>query len=364
MAKLLVDLGERSYEIIIAAGLLDKVGDLIAARSGANQLLLVSNPLVFSLYGEKVLTALSGQGFDVDVALMPDGESYKNIKEAMKIIDRAVHIGLERSSAVVALGGGVVGDLAGLVAALYQRGIEFIQIPTTLLAQVDSSVGGKVAVNHRRGKNLIGAFHQPAVVLIDTDTLATLSVRDYLSGLGEVVKYAIAFDADLFTYLEQHQEHILNRDPSALQHLIQRCCQLKSIVVARDEREGGVRMSLNLGHTFGHALEKIGHYQEHTHGEAVAMGTMAAAFLSNQLDILSEDELRRIGFLLGSLHLPAKLPDTPAATIYRNMLTDKKVQAKKLRLVLPEAIGSYTIRDDVPRHMIIKAINAAQHIQK
>lgn len=362
MAKLTVDLGERSYEIIIAADLLGKAGELIASRTGINKVLLVSNPLVFSLYGEKVAGSLRGNGFEVATALMPDGESYKNIKEAMKIIDRAVSCGIERSSLIVALGGGVVGDLAGLVAAIYQRGVRFVQIPTTLLAQVDSSVGGKVAVNHRRGKNLIGAFHQPALVVADTSTLTTLSPRDYLSGLGEVIKYGVAFDADLFSYLEKHHQQILKREETVLEHVILRCCGLKSMVVAKDEREDNVRISLNLGHTFGHALEKMGNYREYCHGEAVAMGTVAASLLSNHLGMLSDDELERILRLFDHLGLPTAFPENPAA-IYRYMLHDKKIQAGKLRLVLPAAIGSYAIRDDVSRAMIIRAMETARHMR-
>lgn len=362
MAKLLVDLGERSYNIHIGANLLDKAGEFIRLEHSPGQVLLVSNPLVFSLYGEKVTNSLTKQGYSVSVALMPDGEPHKNVKEAMKIIDQSVRIGLERSSLVLALGGGVVGDLAGFVAAIYQRGVRFIQIPTTLLAQVDSSVGGKVAVNHRYGKNLIGAFHQPGLVLADTATLRTLTDRDYLSGLGEVIKYSIIFDADFFDYLEQHYIQILKRDELVLQYVILRCCQLKSIIVARDELENDVRMSLNLGHTFGHALEKIGRYRDHTHGEAVVMGTIAASVLSRDLGMLSDEELLRITKLCQALHLPVIFPQYNTATVYRHMLNDKKVHSGKMRLVLPTSIGHYTIRGDVPRAAVLKAISAAQQI--
>ena len=208
MTELSVDLGKRSYNILIGSGLLHEAGRLIQELTGTQQALLVSNPLVFSLYGEQVVNSLSRQGMRLVVAQMPDGEQYKNVQEAMKIIDRAVQAGLERSGVVVALGGGVVGDLAGFVAAIYRRGIRLVQIPTTLLAQVDSSVGGKVAVNHSEGKNLIGAFHQPVLVIVDSHTLLSLSGRDYLSGLGEVVKYALTFDADLFSCLEKSSEQI------------------------------------------------------------------------------------------------------------------------------------------------------------
>lgn len=363
MAKLLVDLGERSYNILIGADLLGKAGELIRVGHGLGQVLLVSNPLVFSLYGEKVSNSLVKQGYSVSVALMPDGETHKNVKEAMRVIDQAVRTGLERSGLVVALGGGVVGDLAGFVAAIYQRGVKFIQIPTTLLAQVDSSVGGKVAVNHRHGKNLIGAFHQPGLVIVDTDTLMTLSDRDYLSGLGEVIKYAIIFDADFFKYLEKHHIKALKRDKSVMRYTIQRCCQLKSVIVARDELENDVRMSLNLGHTFGHALEKIGGYRDYTHGEAVVMGTVVASILSRDLGTLGDEDLLRIIQLCRVLKLPVKCPRVAAAAIYRHMRNDKKVHSGKMRLVLPTSIGQYTIRDDVPRASVLKAISAAQQIE-
>jgi 3-dehydroquinate synthase len=360
--KLRVDLGERSYNIMIGSGILDEAGALIKAQAGVQKVLLVSNPLVFSLYGERVLNSLAGQGMKVAVAQMPDGEQFKNVKEAMKIVDQAVRAGLERSSAVVALGGGVVGDLAGFVAAIYQRGIRLVQIPTTLLSQVDSSVGGKVAVNHRQGKNLIGAFHQPALVIIDSNTLLSLSSRDYLSGLGEVVKYGITFDADFVCYLEKHREQILNRDKKVLEAIIHSCCELKRMIVAQDEREDDLRMSLNLGHTFGHALEKLGRYRVYTHGEAVAIGTVAAAILATKLGMLNEQDLKRIGDLYQGLGLETRFPGYPPATVYRHMQNDKKVKEGQLRLVLPEGIGHFTIRDDVPRRAVIEAIASAQSL--
>lgn len=360
MVVLPVDLGNRSYNIMIGQGLLEQAGALIAQWVGMQRALLVSNPLVFSLYGEQVLHSLDEQGIKVVVALMPDGERFKNIKQAMKILDQAVRTGLERSSTVIALGGGVVGDLAGFVSAVYQRGTPMVQIPTTLLAQVDSSVGGKVAVNHRQGKNLIGAFHQPRLVLVDTCTSNTLTPRDYKSGLGEVVKYGITFDAGLFSYIEQHSEPIIQRSSPVLAKLIECCCQLKSRVVARDEHEDGLRMSLNMGHTFGHALEKLGHYNDHTHGEAVVMGTMAAACLACKLDLLTADELLRLNNLYSRLGLDSRFPGYSPTAVYRHMQKDKKVSQGKIRLVLPEGIGHFTIRDDISRQCILQAIKMAQ----
>ncbi|MGI6435086.1 MAG: 3-dehydroquinate synthase [Syntrophomonadaceae bacterium] len=360
VAILPVDLGNRSYDIMIGPGLLEQAGALIAQQVGMQRALLVSNPLVFSLYGEKVLQSMDEQGMTVTVALMPDGERFKNIKEAMKVLDQAVRAGLERFSPVIALGGGVVGDLAGFVSAIYQRGTPLVQIPTTLLAQVDSSVGGKVAVNHRQGKNLIGAFHQPRLVLIDTCTLNTLTPRDYRSGLGEVVKYGMAFDAELFSYIEQHSGPIIQRSSPVLAWLIECCCRLKSQIVARDEHEQGLRMSLNLGHTFGHALEKLGHYNEYTHGEAVVMGTMAAACLACHLGLLAADELMRLNNLYDRLGLRSRFPDYSPAAVYRLMQKDKKVSQGKMRLILPEGIGNFAIRDDVSRQTILQAINMAR----
>ncbi len=355
-----VDLGKRSYNIMIGQGLLQQSGGLIAGQLGAQKALLVSNPLVFSLYGERCLLALEEQGMQVIVALMPDGEPFKNMEEAMKILDEAVRAGLERFYPILALGGGVVGDLAGFVSAVYQRGTPFVQLPTTLLAQVDSSVGGKVAVNHGQGKNLIGAFHQPGLVIIDTSTLETLSLRDYLSGLGEVIKYALSFDHDLFSYIEQHSDPIMRRDKSVLAHLIEACCRLKSQIVAQDEHEQGLRMSLNMGHTFGHALEKLGDYREFTHGEAVAIGTMAAAQLSCQLGFLLPAELLRLKQLYASLGLNPSFPQYPAEQVYTLMQRDKKVRKGQIRLILPKGIGNFTMCDDIPPQVVIKGIEASQ----
>ncbi len=258
MRQLKVELGQRSYSIYVKAGILEQVGVMSREFALARRVLLVSNPIVYDLYGSQTLESLRAAGFEPVLALMPDGEEYKNLDEAAKVLDIAVESHLERSSLIFALGGGVVGDLAGFAAAIYQRGIDFVQIPTTLLAQVDSSVGGKVAVNHPHGKNLLGAFHQPRAVFIDPQSLRTLEERDFKSGLGEAAKYAIIYDADFFAFLEDNVAAINEREETCIEELIYQSCRIKSLIVAEDEKESGLRMILNLGHTFGHAIETLG----------------------------------------------------------------------------------------------------------
>lgn len=354
-----VDLGKRSYGIVIDSGVLTDAGSLIRNLSGLQKVLLVSNPTVYALYGEVVYQSLCDQGFKVQVALMPDGEEYKTVEHAMKVLDQAVEAKLERSSIVAALGGGVVGDLAGFVAAVYQRGTGFVQIPTTLLAQVDSSVGGKVAVNHPLGKNMIGAFYQPQLVLIDIATLQTLDSREFRAGLGEVLKYGIVYDAEFFTYLEENADKIIIQDKECLQHIIYQCCRIKSAIVEKDETEQGLRAILNLGHTFGHALEKLGGYRELRHGEAVAMGAVAAAYLAEDLGYLTGVEVQRIEKLYQRFGLPTRFPAYDPLRIYEGMQHDKKISQGRLRLVLPDGIGSYVIKEDLQPEMILAAIKRA-----
>ncbi len=356
MENLEVRLNERSYSIKIAPGILDDAGILVRGVSKTQKLILVSNPTVFPLYGPKVVSSLESAGFQVQVALMPDGETYKNMAEAEKILDDMLAANLERGSMVIALGGGVVGDLAGFVAAIYQRGIDFVQLPTTLLAQVDSSVGGKVAVNHPRGKNLIGAFHQPRLVLIDINTLATLNDKEFRSGLGEVIKYGIIYDASFFNYLEENAQKIIDRNPECLSTIIYYSCRIKSEIVAEDEREEGLRAVLNLGHTFGHAIEKLTSYNVYSHGEAVAIGTMAAVNLAQDEGFLQESEANRIRELYRQMGIPTAFPPLPPEEVYTAMLNDKKVAEGRLRIVLPQGIGDFTIVTDCTKEKIIKAI--------
>lgn len=360
MRELRVNLGERSYSIYIGAGSLSQAGEFIAEASKARRFLLVSNERVYSLYGDRAVKALQSQGYEVLVSLMPDGEQYKNFNEAIKIIDMAITWNLDRSGGVVALGGGVVGDLAGLVAALIHRGIDFIQIPTTLLAQVDSSVGGKVAVNHPRGKNLLGAFHQPRLVLIDPLSLKTLEEREYRGGLGEVVKYGIACDAGFFSFLEEHVEQVKSQNLECIEELIYQACRIKAAVVEEDEQETGHRMVLNLGHTFGHSLEMLGEYQAFRHGEAVAMGTIAAAFMALNMGCLDEVQLRRIGLLYQALGLATRFPGYDPEEVYAGMMNDKKSTHNRLRFILPRGIGDYIVAEDPPRELVYQAIRQAQ----
>lgn len=356
--ELMVPLGERSYQIHIGTDLLAQCGEKIAALTDS-RVLVVSNPTVFQLYGEVVLNSLATAGLEVHQALIPDGEEYKNMTETMQVIDQALHLQLDRGSVVLALGGGVVGDLAGFVAAIYQRGISFIQIPTTLLAQVDSSVGGKVGVNHPQGKNMIGAFHQPHLVVADLNTLDTLEERDYISGLGEVVKYGVAWDKALFDYLETHIEQINQRDKSCLQHIVYECCRIKSDIVAQDETESGLRAVLNLGHTFGHSLEKLGEYHRYRHGEAVAMGIVIACFMAEDLGLISTKETARIKALLQGLQLPIQVPQYDPEAVYNGMLGDKKASNQGLRFILPTGIGRFTMADNPDKDLVLKAIKRA-----
>jgi len=360
MLELTVDLGKRSYNIVIDNGALSSCGRLARSLNNNPKALLVSNPTVFELYGQAVAEALDLAGFDITVALMPDGEEFKNMDIAGEVLDAAVEARLERGSLVFALGGGVVGDLAGFVAAIYQRGIDFIQIPTTLLAQVDSSVGGKVAVNHPQGKNLIGAFHQPRAVIIDPLTLNTLEDRDYLSGLGEVVKYGIIYDAKFFEFLEANAAAITGRNNQVIACLIYHSCRIKSEIVAEDERESGVRAVLNLGHTFGHAVETLAGYGALRHGEAVVMGTRAAAHLAVELGYLSEPDRQRISGLYQRLNLTHLFPELDIEQVYQAMLGDKKVSGQKLRLIVPRGIGQYAIIDDPGMESIARAIIKAR----
>ena len=327
-----VSLGDRSYPIIVGNGLLNAAFDLSTFVVG-DDCLIVSNETVAPLYQDGVLANLAGK--KVSTIELPDGEAHKSIGTMQTILDRLVETGANRDTTVVALGGGVVGDIAGFAAACYMRGVSFIQVPTTLLAQVDSSVGGKTGVNHPRGKNLIGAFHQPQVVMIDTDTLATLPDRELKAGLAEVIKYGAICDFDFLGWLENNMPALLDKEPEALAYAIQRSCELKAEVVAEDERESGRRAILNFGHTFGHAIEHCCGYGEWLHGEAVAAGMIMAAELSD----ISETDVARLRALVTAADLPTRPPAIAADDWMRAMGMDKKVQKKTLRFVLMRALG-------------------------
>ncbi len=331
-----VELGTRSYPIVIGEGLL-RDGALISHHVAARDILIVSNTTVAPLYLEPLEAALRPRR--TVATLLPDGESYKTLETVARILDVLVANRFARDCAVVALGGGVVGDMAGFAAAIYQRGVSFVQVPTTLLAQVDSAVGGKTGVNHPGGKNLIGAFHQPAAVLADTATLATLAPRELRAGLAEVVKYGLIHDERFFAWLEAHADELLGGDPVALAHVIRRSCELKAAIVGRDEREHGERALLNLGHTFGHAIESATGYGRWLHGEAVGAGMAMAARMSCESGWLGEADLHRVIRLIERLGLPTRIADVTPEDLLAHMRIDKKVLDGRVRLVLLRALG-------------------------
>jgi 3-dehydroquinate synthase len=341
-----VELGSRSYPILIGAGLLASGGGSVAARISARDVLVVTNTTVGPLYAPALRAALAGRRV-VEVVL-PDGEAHKTLANVTRILDVLVANRFGRDACVVALGGGVVGDMAGFAAACYQRGVAFVQVPTTLLAQVDSSVGGKTGVNHPGGKNLIGAFHQPLAVIADTATLATLPDRELRAGLAEVVKYGLICDREFFEWLEANIDALLARDPAALAHAIRRSCELKAQIVARDEHEQGERAWLNFGHTFGHAIESATGYAGWLHGEAVGAGMLVAADMSRACGTLDRADVERIERLLRRAGLPLDMRAIRGAAAHELMRMDKKVQAGRIRLVLLNRIGEARVSSDYP----------------
>jgi len=354
MKTLHVDLGARSYPIYIGPGLLGRP-ELVAPFVAGTQVLVVTNETVAPLYLERTLAAFAG--FQTETVVLPDGEQYKTLEVLNSIFDALLGKRFDRKCTLVALGGGVVGDMTGFAAACYQRGVPFIQIPTTLLAQVDSSVGGKTGVNHPLGKNMIGAFHQPRCVLADTDTLKTLDDRQLSAGLAEVIKYGLINDPDFFDWLEQNMPRLLERDPEALSYAIERSCRDKAAVVAADETEAGSRALLNLGHTFGHAIETGMGYGAWLHGEAVGTGMVMAAELSQRLGWMAEAEAGRVRSLIAAAGLPIRAPaDLDSQRFLDLMAVDKKVQAGKLRLVLMHGIGKSVITDKATPEQIRAAI--------
>jgi len=333
-----VALGDRSYPIHIGPGLLDNTA---LYGTAARQILVVTNETVAPLYLARVEAALRGR--HVETLILPDGERHKTLATFGTLLDRLVDANFHRDACLIALGGGVIGDLTGYAAASYQRGVAFVQIPTTLLAQVDSSVGGKTAVNHPRAKNMIGAFHQPITVLADTSTLTTLPPRELSAGLAEVIKYGVIVDADFFAWLEQHMDELRALDADALAHAIRRSCEIKAAIVAEDEREHGRRALLNLGHTFGHALEAIGDYERWLHGEAVAIGTVLAARTSLALGWLDAAACERIEKLLARAGLPTRASGVDPDALLDGMRGDKKADHSGLKLILIKALGDAVV---------------------
>lgn len=344
MNTLTVELGQRAYPIYIGKNLLSSA-DLIAPHINGREVMVVSNDTVAPLYLQTLERAL--EGFDVSTHSMPDGEAHKNLDVLEKIFDHMLEVPCSRRCTVIALGGGVVGDIAGFAAACYQRGVPFIQVPTTLLAQVDSSVGGKTAVNHRLGKNMIGAFYQPRAVIADTATLETLPDNELSAGLAEVIKYGLIRDPEFLDWLETNIDALRQRDHDALTHAIERSCRNKAEIVALDEREQNLRALLNLGHTFGHAIESATHYSSWLHGEAVAVGMLMAADLSHRLGDLGQRDVDRVRTLLEAAGLPTRPPASLTPEIFlRHMAVDKKVVEGHVRLVLLKRLGEAYVSDD------------------
>lgn len=344
MKKLNVELGERSYPIYIGTDLLGQ-SELITKHLPNREVMVVSNETVAPLYLDKVMSMLDG--YTSHSVILPDGEEFKTLDVLNNVFSAMLEKRLSRQATIVALGGGVIGDMAGFAAACYQRGVPFIQIPTTLLAQVDSSVGGKTAVNHPLGKNMIGAFYQPRCVIADTSSLNTLDDRQLSSGICEVIKYGLIRDLPFFVWLEENIERLMSRDPQALAYAIERSCQNKAEVVAGDEHEKGQRALLNLGHTFGHAIETGMGYGKWLHGEAVAAGTVMAADLSARLGWITTDDVSRIESILKRANLPVMGPkDLSVDQMLDLMAVDKKVQDGKIRLVLLKSVGHAVVTDD------------------
>ena len=352
-----VALGDRSYPIHIGSGLL-KQGELILPHIKQKKIVVVTNATVAPLYLEMLQSALESVGVSVLPVVLPDGEQFKTWETLNLVFDALLLARCERGTTLLALGGGVIGDMGGFAAACYQRGMPFIQVPTTLLSQVDSSVGGKTAINHPLGKNMIGAFYQPRLVLADISTLNTLPVRELKAGLAEVIKYGLIRDHEFFVWLEENLEKLLALNESALRYAIQRSCANKAEVVAADEKESGERALLNLGHTFGHAIETGMGYGEWLHGEAVSAGTLIAAQLSHNLGWLDGDAVKRIESLFVRAGLPVFGPKLGSARYLELMSHDKKVQDGKMRLVLLQEIGKAVVSDQASDGEISAAIDA------
>lgn len=358
-----VDLGELSYEIAIASGSLNELGAQIRPLHLGQKVLLVSNQMVFRHYGERAVVSLQQADFEVATCILPAGEQYKTLTAVQKIYDAALQHRMERSSTMIALGGGVVGDITGFAAATWLRGVNVVQVPTSLLAMVDAAIGGKTGVNHPKGKNLIGAFHQPRLVLIDPEVLRTLPPREFRSAMAEVIKYGVIWDAALFAQLEESQKLDLLRHLQAdlLQEILQKSCQAKAKVVSKDEKESGLRAILNYGHTIGHAVESLTGYKGVNHGEGVAIGMVAASQIAVELGMWDAECDRRQLALLQKAALPVKLPTgLDIEAIVDTLQTDKKVKDGKVRFVLPTQIGTATVTDRVSAEVIREVLGRMQ----
>lgn len=359
MHTIRVNLPQQAYDIAIAPGGIAKLGELMSGLNLGKKVLLVSNPSVFQHYGEVAIASLAKAGFTVSSYNLPDGEQYKTLASVEELYNTALENRLERASTMVALGGGVIGDMTGFAAATWLRGINFVQVPTTLLSMVDAAIGGKTGVNHPQGKNLIGAFHQPKLVLIDPQVLQTLPEREFRAGMAEVIKYGVIWDAELFAQMEAcdrlDQFHDLSEN--LLQEILVRSCQAKADVVSKDEKEAGLRAILNYGHTIGHAVESLTGYRVVNHGEAVAIGMVAAGQLAVNLGLWEQQAQNRQLALIQKTALPTKLPEgIDLNAIVDALQTDKKVKAGKVQFILPTQIGAVKITDQVPSEAVYQVL--------
>ena len=347
-----VKLAEASYDIIIGESVINQLKDIIGKFCFSDTALLVCDNNVAALYGDKVAHLLTELGLQVELLTIEAGEKSKCFEVAQTLYTKAITLGLDRKSAIFALGGGVVGDLTGFIAATYLRGIPFVQIPTSLLAQVDSSVGGKVAINHPLGKNLIGAFYQPKAVVIDLNVLKSLPKREIYTGLAEIIKYGIISDADFFSYLDTNADKILALDLGALTHIIARSCEIKAEVVSKDEKELSLRIILNFGHTIAHAIESDTDYMKYNHGEAVATGMYGAALLSHRLGLIEIELVEKVVDILKKFHLPTKALGCSVERMFKILFRDKKVVNGKIKWVLMNSIGSVVVHNNVPDKLV------------
>lgn len=351
MRKVKVRLGSNSYDIYIGSGLLSQTGRLLKENGLAGKLAIVTTPTVKGLYGDALERNLIGAGFEVIILQVPEGEEQKSLQTAGRLYNELTDFHAERTTPLLSLGGGVIGDLTGFVAATYLRGVPLVQMPTTLLAQVDSSIGGKVAVNYDRLKNRIGAFYQPRLVISDIDTLRSLNPGELADGLAEVIKYAVIKDKGLFTYLERNLDRIKSLDAEALEEIIFRSSRIKAEVVEKDERDWGIRNILNYGHTVGHAIETVSDF-EVGHGGAVAIGMVAAARISNKMGILGKSELERLKGIIERAGLPTEVPNLSVESIMQAMEHDKKIVGGRVRFILAKSIGEVFITEEVSPSLV------------
>jgi 3-dehydroquinate synthase len=357
MEEVSVNLGDRSYWILVGQELLVNAGGIFKERGIAGKILVVTNPTVAQWYLQPLIQSLTGAGYTVGSVEIPDGEEYKSLEQASRIYDRLVEGKYDRKSSLIALGGGVIGDLTGFVAATYMRGIGLVQIPTTLLAQVDSSIGGKVAVNHPSGKNLIGSFYQPSLVITDVDTLKTLPERELSSGMAEVIKHGIILDENYFRLILAELAMIRQVEPGTMIWVVTGSCQIKAGVVEQDEKEAGLRAILNFGHTVGHALESSTNYCRFKHGEAIAIGMLAATKIAAEMKLLKQPALYQTLFeICRDLNLPTQIQNSAVKDIYEAVYLDKKVAFGQIRWVLPRQLGDVAVCNDIPQQVVEKVL--------